>query len=317
MKTIKGARLKNSRTDKASAPMVPAVDEVARQQAFVVLGLPTQATRDEITRRYDILTRKMKSDPAGPEAAARDDIEAAYQLLAGITYHDPEAEKRLRERDARPGLFARLLHMEQTKLDNLVHYYRWPAFGALAGVALLVWILATTVFRPPYDFVMLLAGSVYVEDQAVLERQLMENLPDTGNPMISVVYFDEQTDSQMLSAVAQKLVVEVGYGENDLLIVDRAVFDQYAEQGAFGNLDALLARYGTTAEAQAAQRTAVLPDAMVEGDDAMPHVYGIDVTNSRFLKEAGVFGSEMIAVFGLKSGFPEKGDAVMQLITAP
>ena len=317
MKSVKGVRLKEKKTDKRTEAAVPVVDEAARKEAFALLGLPTQATRDEITRRYDILIRKMKSDPAGPEAAARGDIEAAYQLLAGITYHDPEAEKRLRERDARPGLLARLLHMDQTKLDNLIHYYRWPVLGALAGVALLVWILATTVFRPPYDFVMLLAGSVYVEDQAVLTRQLMEKLPDTGNPMISVVYFDEQTDGQMLSAVAQKLVVEIGYGENDILIVDRAVFDQYAEQGAFMNLDALLDRYGTNAEAQAAQRVTVLPDAMAEGDDTMPHVYGIDVTDSPLLREAGVFGPEMIAVFGLKSGFPDKGDAVMRLITAP
>ena len=294
----------------------PADDTAERGRAFALLGLPTQATRDEITRRYDILIRKMKADPDGPEAAMRDQVEAAYQLLAGITYHDPEAEKRLRERDARPGLLARLLKMEQTRLDNLVHYYRWPVLGGLLGVVLVVWILSTTIFRQPYDFVILLAGSVYVEDQTLLEQQLVEDLPDTGNPMISVVYFDEQTDGQMMSAIAQKLVVEIGYGENDILIVDRTVFDQYAEQGAFQNLDAVLGTYNTSMEEQAANRTTIVSDAMAEGEDGQPHVYGISVTDSPYLKEAGVFGPDLIAVFGLKSNFPEKGDNIMRLIAA-
>lgn len=288
--------------------------EMSREEALAIFGIADQATRDEVTRRYDILIRKMKADPTSPEAADADRIEQAYNLLSGITYRDPEAERRLRDRDAKPGLVARLLRMEQTRLDNLVHYYRWPVVGALAGIAVLVWILATTVFRPPNDFVMLMAGSVYVEDQDLLEERLLAVLPDTGNPMLSVVYFDNEMDAQMMSAVSQKLMVEIGYGENDIAIVDRGVFDQYAPQGAFLSLDDRLAAFGTTVEEQMAQQVAVLPEILLEGDDGLPHVYGIDVSNSAFLREAGVLGQELIAVFGQKGKFPEKGDLVMRAL---
>jgi hypothetical protein len=288
---------------------------MGREEALALFGLPEQATRDEVTRRYDIMTRKMKADPHGLEATDMVRIEEAYNLLSGITYRDPEAERRLRERDARPGILARLLHMDQTRLDNLVHYYRWPAIGALAGVAVLIWILGTTVFRPPNDFVMLLAGSIYVEDQDRLEQQVLSVLPDTKNPMLSVVYFDEGTDGQMMSAVTQKLMVEIGYGENDIVIVDRSVYDQYASQGAFLNLDGRLEQFGTSVSEQQGQQLSILPDALAEGEDGLPHVYGIDVTDSRFLREAGVLGTDMIAVFGLNGKHPDKGELVMRVLT--
>ena len=293
----------------------PEAGGMSRAQALALFGLPDGATRDEVTRRYDILIRKMKTDPQGTDEDTRKQIEQAYSLLAGITWSDPVAEKRLRERDARPGLLARWLKIDQTRLDNLLHYYTKPVLAGLVGLGLLVWVLVTTVFRPPNDFVMLFAGSIYIEDQGSLEQLAVAELPDTTNPMISVVYFDDQTDGQMMSVISQKLMVEIGYGENDILVVDRSVYEQYAKQGAFRNLDGLLEQYGTTAGEQQAQRIAITPDSLVEGDDGAPHVYGISVTDSAFLQEAGILGTDLIATFGLKSEFPEKGELMMRLIT--
>ena len=307
---------KKAQADVATGlPSPPQTGEMSRAQALDLFGIPDEATRDEVTRRYDILVRKMKADPQGTDEAVRKRVEQAYSLLAGITWSDPVAEKKLRDRDAKPGLLARWLKMDQTRLDNLVHYYRKPVLAGLIGLGLLVWVLATTVFRPANDFVMLFAGSIYIEDQGSLEQLMIAELPDTANPMVSVVYFDDQTDGQMMSVVSQKMMVEIGYGENDILVMDRTVYEQYARQGAFQNLDGLLDKYGTTAEEQQAQRVAIAPDSLVEGDDGTPHVYGISVTDSAFLREAGVIGTDLIATFGLKSGFPEKGDLMMRLIT--
>jgi len=107
------------------------------------------------------------------------------------------------------------------------------------------------------------------------------------------------------------LMVEIGYGENDILIVDRFIFDQYSAQGAFIPLDDRLEEFGTTEKEQDKQRISLQPDVLGENDDGKPHVYGIDVTNSLFLKETQVLGMEMIAVFGLRSEFPDRATALM------
>ncbi len=289
-----------------------------RKQALKVFGISGSASRDEIARRYDVLQRKRHAAQLDGNAATRpeemssgEDIEEAYKILAGIAYKDPVAEKRLRERNEHPGLVARLLKMEQTKLDNIIHYYKWPALAVVAVIALVAWFIVSTVLKPSDDFRMLIAGDVYVQDVDLFEKQVASLLPGTEHPMVQNIYLSEDTDPQMQSAIVQKLIVEIGYGENDIMVLDRTLFDQYASQGAFTSLDGMLADFGTTPEKQDKQKLTLAPDVRPEGEDGNPHVYGINVTDSSFLKEKGVLGTEMIAVFGPKPGFPDKGRTVM------
>lgn len=53
---------------------------VERQQALAVLGLPPDATRQEIKRRYRELAKKYHPDRGGDQKEMRRII-AAYQLL--------------------------------------------------------------------------------------------------------------------------------------------------------------------------------------------------------------------------------------------
>jgi DnaJ-domain-containing protein 1 len=53
---------------------------VERQQALAVLGLPPDATRQQIKRRYRELAKKYHPDRGGDQAEMRRII-AAYQLL--------------------------------------------------------------------------------------------------------------------------------------------------------------------------------------------------------------------------------------------
>ncbi len=53
---------------------------VERQQALAVLGLPSDATRQEIKRRYRELAKKYHPDRGGDQQEMRRII-AAYQLL--------------------------------------------------------------------------------------------------------------------------------------------------------------------------------------------------------------------------------------------
>lgn len=58
-------------------PMRPIVE---RQQALAVLGLPSDATRQQIKRRYRELAKKYHPDRGGDQKEMRRII-AAYQLL--------------------------------------------------------------------------------------------------------------------------------------------------------------------------------------------------------------------------------------------
>lgn len=287
---------------------------MTKKEARALLGLHEQATRDEITRRYDVLTRKLRTEPEEQAAQDLTQVEEAYKILTGIAWKDPEAEKRLRERDAHPGIIARLLKMEQTKLDNLVHYYTKPAIAVLLALALVVWIVASTVFRPKEDFRLLVAGDIYVTDTERFETALKDLLPQTKNPMVQNIFLNPDTDASMEYTLQQKLMVEVGYGEQDIMLVDRAIYKSFAEQGAFIPLDEVLAEYGTNAEEQKDQAVVIPVDNRAEGDDGAAHVYGIRVSDSDLLKDLEVYGEDMIAVYGHKSEFPDKGKAVMHAL---
>lgn len=290
---------------------------MTKKEARDLLGLHEQATRDEITRRYDVLVRKLRDNPEGQAAQTMEQVEEAYKILTGIAWKDPEAEKRLRERDAHPGILARLLKMEQTKLDNLVHYYTKPAIAVLLALALVVWIIVSTVFRPKEDFRLLAAGDIYIAETERVEAAIKTLLPGTTNPMVQSIYLNADTDASMEYTLQQKLMVEIGYGEQDIMLVDRDIFTSFAEQGAFAPLDDVLAEYGTTAEEQKAQSVVIPEDNRAEGDDGGAHIYGISVTDSRLLAELEILGGDIIAVFGHKSEFPDKGQAVMRALTEP
>jgi len=282
-----------------------------KNRAYEIFGLHKNATKDELARRYDVLQRKIRSSPEKRDSAEARDLEEAYKILAGITWRDPVAEKRLREREANPGFIAKLLKIDQNKLDNIVHYYKVPVLAILVVTGLIVWFVISTVFRPADDFRMTIAGDIYVESLELLEEEIQVVLPGVLHPLIQNIYYGESTDNQMQAAVLQKLMVEIGYGENDILIVDRIIFDQYSVQGAFIPLDDRLEEFRTTENEQEKQRISLLPDVVGENDDGKPHVYGINVTNSLFLKETQVLGKEMIAVFGLRSEFPDRATALM------
>ncbi len=282
-----------------------------KNRAQEIFRMPENATKDEITRRYDILQRKMRSTEATRDSDEAKELEEAYKVLAGIAYVDPIAEKRLRERDEHPGLLARWLKMDQTKLDNIIHYYKKPVLAIAIVAALVIWMVSSTVFRPKDDFRMLITGDIYVSDLDVMEAVVKETLPETLHPMVQNIYYGSTTDAQMASAVMQKLMVEIGYGENDILVVDRVVFDQYATQGAFLPLDDRLTEFGTDRTEQKKQEVSLQPDVIGEGDDERPHIYGIDVTDSTLLKKGSLQGTEMIAVMGIKSQFPDKATKMM------
>lgn len=285
-----------------------------RKQAFIALGLPETSTRDEIARRYDVLERKNRLLQHEEGTPTLLEIEEAYKLLTGIAWKDPVAENRLRQRDSHPGLIARMLKMEQTKLDNLVHYYKKPVFAGAVVLGLIVWFILSTVFRPIDDFRLTVAGDIYMQNQDKLQAAVLQALPGTVNPMLQNIFLAESTDPQMQAAVSQKLIVEIGYGENDILVLDRVLYEQYAKQGAFQPLDSRLTDFGTSLKEQEKQILSILPEVVSEGDDGKPHVYGINVTGSTFLKDTEVYGLDMIAVFGLKSQYPEKGKAFMQIL---
>ncbi len=149
-----------------------------------------------------------------------------------------------------------------------------------------------------------------------------------------------QTDPQQQYAMEMKAMVLIAAGDVDVFIVDRDRYEQYAKRGLFLSLDDIAPKLGADVE-----KNKELIDSIEEdkdpletsgtkdnqsagsgtgssadntaGDstmDVQPHLYGIDVSNSTVLKEAGVIGEEKIAAIFASSKRIDKAEKFIQYL---
>ncbi len=149
-----------------------------------------------------------------------------------------------------------------------------------------------------------------------------------------------QTDSQQQYAMEMKAMVLIAAGGVDVFIVDRDRYELYAKQGVFMNLDDIAPKLGADVEknkdlitgieeAKDPLDTSAAKDNQPAGSgagkaedkaadnstaDVQPHLYGIDVSNSTVLKEAGVLGENKIAAIFAGTKRLDKAEKFIQYL---
>lgn len=283
-----------------------------RKEALALLKLPETADREAISQRYNVLFKKYADARQDENGVPLSAYEEAYNLLSGIEYRDLRAEAERKRRQEHPNPVLKALRIDPERASHLVYYYKWHAIGVVAALAIIVSIIWSMVTHVDPDFKVLLVGTVGTTDVEKLTAEVQNAMPGTKAVQIQQIMLGEGTDGQTEIAMQQKLMVELAAGQNDVVLVDAERFEIYARQGMFKSLDDRLSEYGTTAEAQQAQRIALEDEEGTGGTEA--HVYGIDVTGSEWLKAHDVYGTKIIAAELVNGEFADKADAFLELI---
>ncbi|MCX7773518.1 MAG: hypothetical protein N2376_10455 [Clostridia bacterium] len=274
-----------------------------REKALRILGLPDGATPDDITKRVDVLYRKFRQMEKDENGSTFADVEAAFRLLMGITYRDEEEEKKKKHRQEHPNPILKLLKIDEEKARNAVYYYKWPVLITLLVAALLVSIVLTAVNKREPDLKVIIAGNISAADTVPLENRIKKEIPRVKEILVQNIILADDLNPQMQVAMQQKLMVELAEGKNDIYIMDEATYRDLAKSGAFIPLEDT---YISLNIPKGNPEDLMLPLQLDDGKTYEPRLYGLDVTRSSMLKDAGIVTNGRIIVsIGHDSIWPE------------
>ncbi|MUT66822.1 J domain-containing protein [Paenibacillus sp. NEAU-GSW1] len=276
------------------------------QQAYQTLGLPDQAPREEVEKRYTTLMRQSRSrrmqQSSGSETVSEgNDFEAvtkAYRYI--LEYEDKLAAEQFNEQE-----YGKYKKMAGTaaKADHFWRYYKLHVFGGIVLLALIIYgINAYTDHRaeqarlaklPPIDLSVMYLGEYFINDgnggngtEEQLEAAMLAQLPDWKRFKVKLIYVPQDPKDQMDMASQQKAMVVLATEKPDVYIVDKATFNWIAPQGIFMSLDDL-----ATGKVKEAIDSGVGYKQKTE-DDPTEHVYGVEVSESALIGKLPVVAKD-------------------------
>ncbi|AZK47867.1 molecular chaperone DnaJ [Paenibacillus lentus] len=267
------------------------------KKAYEQLGLPENASREEVEQAFDLVLRKSRSRKGVDEA---DDYERSLQSYKLITEHEDQRkiEQMSQERYAKWGKFAGTAE----KIDDFFRIYRTRVIiGIIAIIVLIFGINAFVDYRaeqkriaalPPLDLSVLIIGNFAVDEmnngEEALKQAILAQFPEWNRVDLQIVYVPEQGEM----VYRQKAMAVIATEKPDLYIIDRSTFDWISGGGGFKNLQ----------EESNSVLSSVLPDhaalrAQAE-EDPEPQVYAVDLTASELADQLPLAKKEMIAALG-------------------
>lgn len=268
------------------------------KQAYEKLGLPEDATREQVEQRYFLLLKKARA-----QHTDLDDITQAYKTIVGF-----ESEK------ASPA-------EKQGKLAYFFYYYKIHVIVALIVVIVAVMTVKGIVDRrneeankPPLDLSVTVYGNFFSIESTEpnLSKNMLALVPEWKRIDVGMSYVPREVASQQDIAMQQKAMLLLMTEKSDLMILDELNFDQLAAQDAFVPLDTL-SLWPEWEKNPSAIRSAVLKDS------GEKHPYGIEITESGIFKGTSMEPSTERKFLAMRVE-PEHRDQalkMMQLLTLP
>lgn len=346
-----------------------------KKEARKILGVPKQASRREIERKYAILLKKHRQEKFQREQyeqdSAEEDIANTAQAGDGnVTGHDPagleydfelitEAYNTLmgyhvRVKEEPPGklaMFLKKFGFDEKKTDHFFHYYKYHILAAVLIIIFMVTAIGSCTNKVEYDFNIAFIGDMYLyESVDALKKSIKENIPAIAEPGIDSAYIADSGAGQQHYAMEMKAMTLLYAGDIDVFIVNRTIYERYAKVGAFMSLDEIAPELGIdvsghqdlilavediddlmSSEAEGIPEERKLPGNAVDtdspdkpetdtvdtdesGQSDEKHLYGIYITDSKALKEAGVIADEMIAAIFAGCQQQEKAEEFLKFL---
>ncbi|NSW90002.1 MAG: DnaJ domain-containing protein [Firmicutes bacterium] len=271
-----------------------------KQEAYKVLGVKEDASKNEIEKRYATILRKYRAgNNEGLSEEQFGKITEAYNLLMGYIVESKDDGKERK----RPNPILQKLGIDEDKLKNILYYYK---IHIIVGIIMLVAIISTIrgcVNRVDPDLYVVFMGEVYCNETEQLEEDIKSRMPTIEavsfeNILISEA--QEKQDPQVQMAMLQKAMVLIAVGDVDVLILDKAQFEKFAKQGAFMKLDEIVSEMGLPEDKVYREE---IEEENKEGKIVVVDegIYGINVKNSKILTDAKTAGEEMIAAISIRA----------------
>jgi hypothetical protein len=194
-----------------------------KSDARRILRLDENATLRQVEARYNNLSRRVKNG----EELDFENIQKAYELLMGYEKYDDNAGK--------------------LKLAYRKFMFSYKGWAILVTFSLIViaLIFVPMIFRRIPDLTVSFAGRYGSVDPDVMAEVLMEQMPDTEDVLVEVIYLDDEGKSGEFDSGGRTRLTGLLISEDaDILIVDDGTFNFIRSDNVLMPLDDLIDSLG-------------------------------------------------------------------------
>jgi DnaJ-class molecular chaperone with C-terminal Zn finger domain len=275
-----------------------------KSEARVLLGIDKNASKDDIFKRYDIILKKYKNSDV-VDGVKIEDVNEAYNLLMGYDLtNSPEIKPT--EPSAFSKFCARLFKLDPKKVENFFNYNTGKIIIGIIALILIGSFIKSIVTSVKPDLFLTSVGQINITDSEKVQENLKSKLPELKAPTVEAMYLGPNDEGDQAYAVAMKVTTVLAAGDMDVVLVDKEKYESLAKQGAFEKVEDVSKALGID-----------LPkdeSLLVKTDDGDNAVFGVDVTNSEFLKENNIKGNKMIAAIKINCNHKDAAQKLYKII---
>jgi len=257
------------------------------KEAYEILGLTEGANRVEIEKKYGKLVRKHHVDKS--ENSIMDKINEAYNRLIANENEIIEAA----EPKKKPNPLFKAFGLNEKKTSNFIYYYKFHFIIGLILILCTVYLLNSMFNRHTPDLNVMFVGEYLTntDDSNIAEsikKEINKNYPEIKDIKIQLINAASDVKTQQDATLITKANLEILYGEEDVVILDKKTYSDSVESGVYLNLDSFTDKLGIDIKANKDYKD------LIKGQKE-PHLYGVDVGLSKIVKNSDIIGKEYIA----------------------
>lgn len=287
------------------------------KEAYERMGLPEDATKEQLDDRYTLLMRQTRShqrrepDRAEEIEAEFSEITKAYKFIL-----EEETRKSFEEMNQkRYGKYKKFAGTAE-KTDHFFRYYKFHVLGGIALIGVLIYIVIS-IFNhqaekerlaslPPVDLEVMFLGSYMNkdggQDLTPIEDAILAQFPEWKRVTVTMNYVPPlDSNNPQDAAMLQKALLVLSTERPDLYIMDQTAYDWVGNQGMVRPLEA---------EVEGVWKDLLTPEQLVKGtneEDGSEHVYAVDILGSTMSEELPVLKKDMFA--GIREGTERDANA--------
>jgi hypothetical protein len=253
------------------------------KKAYETLGLPEDATREQVENRYFILMKRARSEQSrtdavneGSDTTDLTEINRAYNLVLGI-----ESEK--------TGTIEK-----QTKFAHFAYYYKFHVIIGIIVVLIAGYMIKEGIDKrreaantPPANLSVSVFGNFYFVEEEPMSQNMLKLMPEWQRIVTKLVFVPPEIKSQQDMAMQQKSVLMLMTEKTELYITDEKNFESLAFQGAFVGLDEFIQKTGLQIPEDKIRM-------MKSQDDTEERPYGIDIEGNPIFEGIELSGEHPI-----------------------
>jgi len=259
-----------------------------KEKAFEILGLKENTNREEIEKRYGMILKKYhleEKDANQKKSVNIDDVNEAYRILTVDNFKENDEKLQTTYQKILFRVCAGL-KIDGKKVENAIHYYKFTALGIIFAITMAVIIVVTIATNVNPDLRLVYIGNYSGKVSEIVVQKIEKSVPEVKKASVRNIPLTLNPKGMDTSENInnRKVLTLIRAQDIDIVIMDMKSFLHFQKMGAFASLDNF--------KIDKVKNKQLLFKNKKTG---MMSFYGVEIENSKFLKDDNIEGNNKIA----------------------